>query len=224
MKILKQCNILLLEDDKEFASNLVQVLELYFQTVYFKTNISDALAIVQKEKIDVIISDIHLEKENGLDFIAVLRKEKNDIPIIIFSGFKDEKYLFKAIELGVIDYIVKPFDLKRLEEVLSRYAQTLSDKQDNTYQIKNNMYFDIDKKILYEDDKEVTLTAKEYLFLAFAIEKKSYILTREMIESAVYGQELMSIAALKNLLFRIRKKLGKEFITTLPELGYKINI
>ncbi|MDF1882567.1 response regulator transcription factor [Sulfurimonas sp. SAG-AH-194-C21] len=224
MKILKQCNILLLEDDKEFASNLVQVLELYFQTVYFKTNISDALAIVQKEKIDVIISDIHLEKENGLDFIATLRKEKNDIPIIIFSGFKDEKYLFKAIELGVIDYIVKPFDLKRLEEVLSRYAQTLSDKQDNTYQIKNNMYFDMDKKILYEDDKEVTLTAKEYLFLAFAIEKKSYILTREMIESAVYGQELMSIAALKNLLFRIRKKLGKEFITTLPELGYKINI
>lgn len=223
MKILENLNILLLEDDIEFATSFIETLELYFKTIYSATNIKDALETINTKKIDVAISDIHLEKENGLDFIETLKNDQNNIPIVILSGFKDEEFLFKAIKLGVIDYIVKPLDLEKLEEALSRCAESLDHVKSKIYKIKDNIYFDIDKKRLYEENIEIALTSREYLFLVLAIEHKGYILTKDMIEDAVYGLEIMSASALKNLLFRIRKKFGSTFITTIPELGYKIN-
>ncbi|MDQ7066645.1 MAG: response regulator [Sulfurimonas sp.] len=87
MKILEKCNVLLLEDDKEVASAFIETLELYFKTIYFRTNIKDALETIRTKKIDVIMSDIHLEKENGLDFITTLKSDENNTPIVILSGF-----------------------------------------------------------------------------------------------------------------------------------------
>jgi len=224
MQIFKKLNILLLEDDVSFASSLTQTLELYFKYVYFATNIKEANEICEEKKVDVVMSDIHLEKENGLDFISQIKNENKDIPIVIISGFNDKEYLMQAIKLGVIDYLVKPFDLEDIEKALKRCKENLKHEQSELYMLKENIYFDMQKRLLFENHEELTITSKEYLFLKLAIDKKGYILSKEMIEEVVYGLETMSPAALKNLLFRIRKKLGKEFIETLPELGYRVNL
>ncbi|MDF1883297.1 winged helix-turn-helix transcriptional regulator [Sulfurimonas sp. SAG-AH-194-C21] len=111
-----------------------------------------------------------------------------------------------------------------MESTLASIVSFIEERKNPVYQLTQEIYFDMDKKILYKNRQELLITAKEYLFLELVIKKKGYILSREMIEEAVYQYETMSAAALKNLLFRIRKKLGKDFIQTLPELGYKVHI
>ena len=224
MQIFQKLNILLLEDDIEFAYSLTQTLELYFNEVYLASNIKEANEIFDKQQIDIVMSDIHLEKENGLDFVTQLRTKDKNIPIIIISGFNDKEYLMRAIKIDVVDYLVKPFDLQELEDALKRCHKGVKKKVTSVHRLTKNIYFNVNKKLLYENAQELPLTAREYLFLKLAVEAKGYILSKEMIEESVYGQEIMSAAALKNLLFRIRKKLGKDFIQTLPELGYKINL
>lgn len=224
MNTLKSYNILLLEDDIEFAFSLSETLKFYFASVYFASTIDEASKLLNSEKVDVIMSDIHLKKENGLDFISQLQKEDASIPIIIISGFDDKEFLMRSIKLGVVDYMLKPFDLEDLEKALNRASKHLQPQQRTLYKIRDEVYFDKAKKTIQDHDKEVTLTAKEYLFLELLFSQKELLFTRDMIEEAVYKEESMSSAALKNLLFRIRKKLGKDLIITLPELGYKVNI
>ncbi len=222
MDILKKSNILLLEDDIEFASSLRETLKFYFSDVYFASTIEEASTLLTSQQVDVIMSDIHLKKENGLDFISQLQKEDASIPIIIISGFDDKEFLMRSIKLGVVDYLLKPFDLEDLEKALQSASENLLPKEKTLYKVKDKVYFDKDKKIIRDHDREITLTAKEYLFLELLFSQENLLFTRDMIEEAVYKKESMSSAALKNLLFRIRKKLGKDFIITLPELGYKM--
>lgn len=224
MNRLKKHNILLLEDEIEFASSLIQTLKLYFNNVYFTTTIKEASKMLDDEKVDLIMSDIHLEKENGLDFITQVQKRKESVPVIIISGFDDKEFLMRSIKLGVVDYILKPFDLEDLEKALHRSLEYLQPKLKSIYKIREEVYFDTDKKVIIDHKEETTLTAKEYLFLKLLIADKDILLTRDMIEEKVYRDEIMSSAALKNLLFRVRKKLGKDFIITVPELGYRVNV
>lgn len=222
MDTLKQYNILLLDDEIEFASSLVETLKLYANTIYFTTTIQEANKVLREKKVDIIMSDIHLKKENGLNFIAQLQEKNKNIPVIIISGFDDKEFLMRSIKLKVIDYILKPFDLEDIEKALQRSLEYLQPRRKNLYKIRDNVYFDAAKRTILEHKQEINLTAKESLFLKLLFERQEVLLTKEMIEEAVYPEETMSNAALKNLLFRIRKKLGKDFIITIPELGYKL--
>lgn len=221
--MLEKCNILLLEDELEFATSLVETLNLYFNHIFLASTIHEALEIVKQKNIDMIMSDIHLKKENGLDFIARVQGAQTQIPFIVISGFDDKAFLMKSIKLGVVDYLIKPFSLEEMESALQKAQKYIKDRKNTIYQLTSTIYFNMDKKILYENRQELSLTAKEFLFLKLVVQREGYVLSKTMIEEAVYGDEYMSAAALKNLLFRLRKKLGKDFIQTLPELGYKIH-
>lgn len=220
MDSLKKYNILLVDDEREFAATLTQTLKFYFAHVYFAPAVKEALEIIKHQHIDLIMSDIHLKNENGLEFIEQLQKH---IPVIMISGFDDKAFLMRSIKLSVIDYLLKPFDLNALEKALQRFVDSLPPQEKNIYKIRAEVYFDVAKKVIIEKSEEVMLTAKEYLFLQLLFTNKETLVTREVIEEVVYHDEVMSKAALKNLLFRLRKKLGKDFIVTVPELGYRIN-
>ncbi len=221
MDNLKKYNILLLDDEVEFANSLLKTLQIYFNNAYFSTTIKEAWKTLDDEKVDLIMSDIHLKKENGLDFITQVQERYKSIPVIMISGFDNKDFLMRSIKLQVVDYILKPFNLEDLEKALQRSLEHLQPTQKSIYKIRDEVYFDTGKKVIFEYKKEIALTAKEYLFLKLLFSKDELLFTREMIEEAVYPEETMSNAALKNLLFRIRKKLGKDFIVTVPELGYK---
>jgi len=224
MNSLKKYNILLLDDEIEFASSLIETLKLYLNSVHFAITIDEASKILDDKKVDIVMSDIHLKQENGLNFITQLQERDESIPVIMISGFDDKEFLMRSIKLGIVDYILKPFDLEDLEKALQRSLEYLQPNQKSMYKIRAEVYFNTNKKVIIDHEKEITLTAKEYLFLKLLFSEEGILFTRDMIEEEVYRDEIMSNAALKNLLFRIRKKLGKDFIITVPELGYKINV
>jgi DNA-binding NtrC family response regulator len=119
LNILNNLNILYLEDDKSLLLHTKDILDDFVKNVYAVNTSQEALEILEKEKIDVIISDILLENENGIDFLRKIKDEKNiDIPTIVTTAHTDTKYLLDAIKLKVENYIVKPINVKELLNTL----------------------------------------------------------------------------------------------------------
>lgn len=118
LDILKNFNILYLEDDVDLLKHTSDVLEDFVNKIYKATNSVDAMNFVLNEKIDVIISDIELENENGINFLKYLRNKEIDTPAILTTAYTDTNYLIEAIKLKVENYIVKPINIKELLETL----------------------------------------------------------------------------------------------------------
>ncbi|EDZ62100.1 two-component response regulator [Sulfurimonas gotlandica GD1] len=119
LNILNEFNILYLEDDDSLLKQTRDMLEDFVKNVFAVKTSEAALQVLKKEKIDIIISDILLENENGIDFLRDLKVNKNiNIPTVLTTAHTDTKYLLDAIKLKIENYIVKPINLKELLNTL----------------------------------------------------------------------------------------------------------
>jgi len=119
LNILQSFNILYLEDDKNLRLHTKDVLEDFVNNIYTVGTSSEALNVLINNKVDVIISDILLENENGIDFLRYIKEDKKiNIPAILTTAHTDTKYLLDAIKLKVENYIVKPINIKELLNTL----------------------------------------------------------------------------------------------------------
>ena len=118
LNILHNFNILYLEDDTNLLKHTHDVLEDFVNKIYAVKTSTEALDILLNKKVDVIISDILLENENGIDFLKHIRKKDIYIPTILTTAHTDTKYLLDAIKLKVENYIVKPINIKELLNTL----------------------------------------------------------------------------------------------------------
>lgn len=115
LNILNKFNILYLEDDKSLLTHTKDILDDFVANVYAVNTSKQAQEILDTKKIDVIISDILLENENGIDFLRNLKENQHiNIPTILTTAHTDTKYLLDAIKLKVENYIVKPINIKEL--------------------------------------------------------------------------------------------------------------
>ncbi|QDF29444.1 response regulator [Halarcobacter anaerophilus] len=115
LNILNKFNILYLEDDENLLKHTHDVLIDFVNEIYAVKTSKEALEVLRNKKIDVIISDILLKDENGIDFLKYLKEDKNiNIPTILTTAYTDTKYLLDAIKLKVENYIVKPINIKEL--------------------------------------------------------------------------------------------------------------
>ena len=119
LNILSNFNVLYLEDDKSLLTHTKDILDDFVAKVYAVNTSKEALEILATQKVDVIISDILLENENGIDFLRELKEKRNiNIPTILTTAHTDTKYLLDAIKLKVENYIVKPINIKELLNTL----------------------------------------------------------------------------------------------------------
>jgi two-component system, OmpR family, response regulator VanR len=105
--VLKNLNILYIEDEENIRKNISKTLRLLSKEVYDVESIENANKIIKNKRIDIIISDINLGNENGLDFIKKLRVNDKNIPVILLSAYTDTKYLLDAAKLKLVDYLCR---------------------------------------------------------------------------------------------------------------------
>lgn len=118
LNILNQFNAVYLEDNDSLLKQTSEMLSDFLQNVYAVKTSQEAMKIIREKKVDVIISDILLENENGIDFLRELKEQNIDIPAVLTTAHTDTKYLLEAIKLKVENYIVKPINLKELLNTL----------------------------------------------------------------------------------------------------------
>ena len=216
---LKHSKILLLEDNVEFAQNFVQTLKIYFGDVVHALKGQEAFELYKEGTIDIIISDIKLADENGLDFVERIRKEDKEIPIIILSAHKDEQFLFSAIGLNILAYELKPLNFSRLQYLIQLIKKRL--QLENRVLIKEHLFYLYSEQSLLYKEEKISLTKKEALFIELLLAKKQGIVSQEEIQKELWQDKVMSESALKNFLLRLRKKCAQDFIKTVHGVGYR---
>ena len=114
LDILKNINILYLEDDENLLKHTSGILEDFVANIYGVKNTIDAMKILLEKKVDVIISDILLENENGINFLKYIKSKDILIPAILTTAHTDTNYLIESIKLKVENYLLKPINIDEL--------------------------------------------------------------------------------------------------------------
>jgi len=119
LNILNQFNILYLEDDADLLKHTTDILEDFVNNIYPVKTSQEAMEVILSKKVDVIISDILLEGENGINFLKYIKERKGiNLPTILTTAHTDTIYLLEAIKLKVENYIIKPIKVKELLDTL----------------------------------------------------------------------------------------------------------
>ena len=208
------------EDDDGIRTNIKEVLNHLFKNVFTAKNSIEAYELYLQEKPDLIITDIKMPKENGIEFIKKIRLNDSKTRVIIASAHTDLEYMLDAAQLHLIKYIVKPMTEEKLMEGLSTFIKSHTKSQ--VYTIHKNIIFDYSKSIIINNEIEYNLTKKENHFLKLLITKKR-IITYEEIEDQIWDDEfIMTQNALRLFIKNLRKKLPLQSIKNVQGLGYKI--
>lgn len=223
-KFYKNIKILYVEDDEIARENGIEYLENFFEQIYEASDAIVALQLYEKYKPDIIITDIQMPKLNGLEFVKRIRQKDKQTQIIIITAFCDKDYLLKAIELGLVKYLVKPVKEKEFEEALFLCVDSLENNQSNIIKLQENTYFDMFNKNLVIENEIVKLRAKELIFLELLIKNKNRYVSYDEIENYVWSDSVMTKDALKTLVKNLKTKIPKNLILNLTNSGYKIDV
>lgn len=219
----KDLKILYVEDDENIAQNALSYLGRLFEYVYSAKDGFEAIAQIESQKPDILITDIHMPKLNGLDMIEQVRAKNSDMQIIVLSAHSQKEYLFRAIELQLAKYLVKPIRHDILYPVLLQCAQKIKENKPSLFELNEEYLFDIQEQQLLKNGKEVKLTHKEKLFLTLLCQNKEQVVSYERIQESIWYDSFMSDDALRSLVRNLRKKLSGNLIQNISKMGYKLN-
>ena len=213
--------ILLVEDNELLAKGLVYSLEQNKYNVIHTLNIKDTINYLIDEKPDLIILDISLPDGNGFDLYN-REISKRKIATIFLTAKDDEDDIVKGLELGADDYITKPFSTRELIARINRII--LKENQNLIIKIKD-IEFDIDKMVVLQNSKEVSLTSLELKILNLLFTNLNKVVKREDIIEKVWdwtGNDIND-NTVTVYLKRIREKLDSDIIKTIKGIGYRVD-
>jgi DNA-binding response OmpR family regulator len=224
-KILKELNILYIEPIQEHNIKMSEILRMKSSQVFSSLTLKDATTFYNTEKIDIIIMEINYPNENPFLFLNNLRKINRQIPIIIVSGTSSTDTILESIPHNIIDYIVKPVDLKKLKLALYRAVAQIYDNGMYVIKFENNLVYDVRKKILKENEQDIDLGKNELKLLDILVANKNALMSTEEIKRLIWDNDYeITEQALKSLINRLRTKIGKKYIKNVSTLGYILEI
>lgn len=213
--------ILLVEDNKSITKALKYNLEQNKYIVISAENVAQALQLLEKEKIDLIILDVTLPDGNGFDLYKIIHKKYN-ISTIFLTAKDDENDIVKGLELGAEDYVTKPFSTRELLARINKIM--LRNKKKNIVKIKD-ITCDLDKMCVYKNNKELIFSSLELKILMLLFTNLNKAISREFIIEKIWdwtGNDVYD-NTVTVYMKRIRQKLGTPIITTVKGVGYRID-
>lgn len=223
LNVLKSLSILYAEDDNVIQNSISRILKMFFKEVHIANDGNEALEIYQNNKIDVIMLDYVMPNLDGYQTAKLIREVNKKVPIILVSAYTDKEKLLNAIELNLIKYLEKPI---LHDDLINVFNSVISFLEENnllfTKLDETSSYSFITKKII-KNDEEITLTKNEVSFIELLLDKPNQLISKEVIEDKVF-KETVEENTLRNMVYRLRKKLNCESIVTIKDLGYLIKI
>ena len=216
---------ILIVDDEELIRNVIkEYATLDGYEVVEAGNGLDAIEACKKENFDLIIMDIMMPKLDGYQAVKEIYKDKN-IPVLMLSARGEEYDKLIGFDLGIDDYVQKPFSPKelmaRVKAILKRY-----NKQTKKYKVLG-ITIDDDARDVLIDDKKIDLTLKEYEILKYLIDNANIAVSREQLLNAIWGYDFYGEdRTIDTHIKTLRNKIGpyKSAIKTLRGVGYKFEV
>ncbi len=227
---------ILVVDDEEMIRRLIAKYAVFEgHTVTEAKDGMEAVKLCREEEFDIMIIDIMMPELDGFSACREIRKFSS-IPIIMLSARGEEYDKINGFELGIDDYVVKPFSPKELMLRVDAVMKRASGKTDNkiTAEPKNEIVefdggglkADLTARIVYVDNQRVDMTPKEYDLFFYMIKNKNIALTRDKLISEVWGYDYFGDdRTLDTHIKLLRKSLGKyaDYVVTLRGVGYRFD-
>ncbi len=219
-------HILIVDDEINIRKVVREYAEFEGYEVTEAENGMEAVSLCNANDYDLIIMDVMMPRLDGYSACKEIHKTKN-IPVIMLSARGEEYDKLFGFEIGVDDYVVKPFSPKelmaRVKVVLKRNVKQEENTQLDKYNFEG-LTVDISGREVYVNNEKVSMTPKEYDLLFYLVKNKNIALTRDKLLEEVWGYDFFGddrtvdthIKMLRNSLGEYRK-----FIVTLRGMGYK---
>lgn len=226
--------ILVVDDELGIRSIVKKYAEFEGHTVFEASDGMEAVLMCRNTSIDIVIMDIMMPELDGFSAVREIRKSSS-VPVIMLSARGEEYDKINGFNLGIDDYVVKPFSprelMLRIDAVMKRVnssaIRTNSDTAHDIIEIDNGaLKVDITARIMYIDNKQVDLSPKEYELLFYMLLNRNIALTREKLICEVWGYDFYGDArTLDTHIKLLRKSLGRysDLIVTLRGVGYRFD-
>lgn len=218
--------ILIVDDEEKIREFIKKYANFEGHDVTEASDGMSALSILDEHSFDIIILDIMMPELDGFSTAKEIRK-KYTTPIIMLSARGEEYDKIHGFELGIDDYVVKPFSPKelmmRIEAVLKRTSINIQQKINKTFTYET-LTIDFTARIVYIDDEKINLSPKEYDLLFYMANNKGIALTREKLISDVWGYDFYGDDRTLDTHIKLLRKSLKQYsnlIVTLRGVGYR---
>ncbi len=182
----------------------------------------DAIKVIDENKYDLVLLDVMLPNIDGFDICKHLRKKSKN-PVIMLSALNDEENQLKGYDLGIDEYIPKPYSpklvIKKIEAVLTRYGMN-----SNTLMEYGVIQYNLEEHKIIIDNENISLNKKEWDLFTLFVTNKGRVFSREALLDKVWGYDFTGFdRTVDTHIKRLRQKLktASNYIKTVFKEGYK---
>ncbi len=216
--------ILVIEDEKNVADYIAKGLKENQYTVDVAYNGKNGLHFALNNIYNLIVLDLMLGSVDGLEILTLLRKEHNDVPVLILTARSDISERVTALNLGADDYLTKPFAFEELRARINALIRRNTKNFDPILKA-DDLSLNIFTHTVRRGNTNILLTSREYSLLEFLMHNKNRILTRATISEHIWNYQFdMGTNIIEVYINRLRSKLDtrskKKLIHTIRGFGY----
>ncbi len=227
--VKQMINILVVEDDNEINQLLCKIIknsQYEPQPAYSGT---EALMYLKKQHWDLVLLDLMLPGMTGEEILENITN-RGSTPVIIISAKGEKQTKINSLRSGADDFISKPFDIEevsaRIDSVLRRYKRSI--EPSNKVLSHKDIHIDLDQKMVYVNNEEITLTIREYKILVLLMTSPNKVFSKSNLFESVWKEPYHGDDNTVNVhMSNLRNKLSKsnpneEYIETIWGLGYRM--
>lgn len=218
------CRILVVDDEEKIREVIREYGEFEGYTVTEASDGMEAVNICKGQDFDLIVMDVMMPRLDGYSAVKEIKKTK-DVPVLMLSARGEEYDKLFGFEIGIDDYVVKPFSPKevmaRIKVIISR--RSIKENQNRTLTFKG-LLIDFDGREVFVDGKKAEMTPKEYDLLFYMVKNRNIALSREKLLNEVWGYDFFGDdRTVDTHIKMLRNNLGsyRDFIVTMRGIGYK---
>lgn len=230
-------NILVVDDEEKIRGLIVKYAEFEGHKVTEAGDGMEAVMLTRSNDFDIIIMDIMMPELDGFSACREIRKNSN-VPIIMLSARGEDYDKINGFQLGVDDYVIKPFSPKelmlRIDAIMKRVSASGQKPKDEAEEVpheiieldKGGLTADLTARIVYVDGKRVEMSPKEYDLFFYMLKNRNIALSREKLITEVWGYDFYGDdRTLDTHIKLLRKSLGKysHHVFTLRGVGYRFD-
>lgn len=215
-------HLLLVEDDELLGDGLKAGLSLSGYTVEWLKDGHSADIALKSSLFDLVVLDIGLPEQSGLEILKKLRKRNDDTPVLILTARDTIEDRIIGLDSGADDYLVKPFDLDELCARL-RAIQRRHSGHSSPVLTHGDLILDPAAHSVKLKGEQLKISAHEFTLLHHLLNNAGRVIPRSRLEEILYGWDSsVESNSLEVFIHNLRKKIGKDFIRTIRGIGYMI--
>ncbi len=219
---MEKTKVLFIDDDTVLGNIVTVALnEEGFET-YYQTSLVAARSVVEELRPNILVLDVEIGRQDGIEIAPELRRTLPDIPILFVSSHTDSHHVSQALEAGGIAYLKKPFEIEELIAYIRRHVTATPAAE---YQLGKYLFNPSEQTLSKEGELVQKLTSSESKLLALLAREMGHVVSREIIIQELWSDGNANEQSLNNFVAKLRKYLSEEpsiELTTLHKAGYKL--